>query len=56
MGDFVYTEGVEILEVFHASTFLVSLEQESLKGIARNEGFVCKKVLCVKGTMSRSIG
>ena len=30
--------------------------RESLKGIARTKGIVCKKVLCVKGIMSRSIG
>jgi hypothetical protein len=30
--------------------------EKSLKGIARTKGIVCRKVLCVKGIMSRSIG
>ena len=33
-----------------------SHRRKSLKGIARTKGIVCKKVLCVKGIMSRSIG
>ena len=37
-------------------TGVCALDRESLKGIARTKGIVCKKVLCVKGIMSRSVG